>query len=332
MVLAVETVKPALRFGQVVLTGGVDMAPVVVTGSAGFLGRLLVEALAAQGPVVAVDRLPQPARPGVTALQADLLDADPRVRAALAAAPVVHHLAGCPDVRDPRPDADRHRHRDNVLAVRAVLADVAPQAALVVASSSSVYGGSRDGRPCVETDPVRPRGGYARSKVAVERLCAARGARGAAVAVVRPFTVAGEGQRPGMALARWIAAAREGRPLRIFGSPARTRDITDVRQAVRAFVQVGELVAAGVPVGTVNLGTGTALRLGEIVAAIGRVLGEPVRTVVEPAAQVEVAHTLADPTRLRGLLGWVPCTDIDDLVARQVACVGDVGGVAVPAG
>lgn len=294
------------------------MAPSVVTGAAGFLGRLLVESLAAHGPVVAVDRLPMAVPPGVTALRADLLDGDPRVRAALAEASVVHHLAGCPDVRDPRPDAAHHRHRDNVLATRAVLAAVPPGTPLVVASSSSVYGGSRDGRPSAEQDVLAPRGGYARSKVGVERLCAARGGR---VAVVRPFTVVGEGQRPGMALARWIAAAREGLPLRVFGSGERTRDLTDVRQAVRALVEIGGLLAAGVPVGTVNLGTGAALRLADVVAAIGRVLGEPVRTVVEPAADVEVAHTLADTTRLRELLGWVPRTDIDALVARQAGAV-----------
>jgi nucleoside-diphosphate-sugar epimerase len=32
---------------------------------------------------------------------------------------------------------------------------------------------------------------------------------------------------------------------------------------------------------------------------------------------VEVEHTHADVTRLRGLLGWVPRTDVDSLVARQ---------------
>ncbi len=71
--------------------------------------------------------------------------------------------------------------------------------------------------------------------------------------------------------------------------------------------------------GTVNLGTGSPLRLGEIVQAVGRVLGRPVHTVLEPAATVEVPHTLADTTHLRALLGWVPHTDIDALVARQIA-------------
>lgn len=294
--------------------------PAVVTGSAGFIGRLLVAELARYGPVVGIDRLPQPARPGVTMITADLLDADPDVRAAFARASIVHHLAGCPDVRDSRPDADRWRHRDNVLATSAVLATVPMATPLVVASSSSVYGGSRGGRPCAEHHPLCPQGGYARSKLVVEQMCNSRAWAGGATAIVRPFTVAGEGQRPGMALSRWIAAAREGRPLPIFGSPRRSRDITDVRQAVRALVELGELVrGAGVPVGTVNLGTGVPLRLEEIVAAIGRVLGLPVRMAVEQAAPVEVPHTLADTTRLRQLLGWSPRTDIEDLIARQAA-------------
>lgn len=305
--------------------------PTVVTGAAGFLGRMLVATLAQHGPVVGIDRLPQPAVPGVTSITADLLDADPAVRAALGAAAVVHHLAGCPDVRDARDDADRRRYRDNVLASAAVLAAVPMSAALLVTSSSSVYGGCRDGRPSAEHHRVAPRGGYARSKVVVEQLCAARAEAGGRVAVVRPFTVAGEGQRPGMALSRWITAAREGRPLRVFGSAGRSRDITDVRQAAAALVELGELARTGAPVGTVNLGTGVPLSLGEIVAAVGRVLGVPVEAAVEPAAEVEVPHTLADTTRLRDLLGWVPRTDIDAVVARQAARMAPVPVELAPA-
>lgn len=300
------------------------MGAAVVTGSAGFIGRMLVAALAERGPVVGIDRLAQPARPGVTTITADLLDADPAVHAALAEASVVHHLAGCPDVRDPRGDAEHRRYRDNVLATGAVLAAVPMATALLVTSSSSVYGGSRAGRPSAEQHRLRPRGGYARSKVVVEQVCRARAQAGGRVAVVRPFTVAGEGQRPGMALSRWIAAAREDRPLRVFGSLRRSRDITDVRQVVRALVELGELAQDGVAIRTVNLGTGTPLRLGEIVAALRRVLDRPVRAVVEPAAPVEVAHTLADPSRLRGLLGWSPHTDIEALIARQLAHPGVV--------
>lgn len=308
------------------------MSAAVVTGSAGFIGRMLVAALAERGPVIGIDRRPQPSQTtpqppqatqttqhGVCFITADLLDLPPAARAALATASSVYHLAGCPDVRDARSDADQWRYRDNVLATGAVLAAVPMSTALLVASSSSVYGGSRGGRPSAEHHRLRPRGGYARSKVVVEQLCGARAQAGGRVAVVRPFTVAGEGQRPGMALSQWIAAARDGRPLRIFGSLRRSRDITDVRDAVRALVELGDLARAGEPIGTVNLGTGAPLRLGEIVDAIGRVLGTPVHTAVEPAATVEVEHTLADTTRLRTLLGWSPRTDVDALVARQLA-------------
>lgn len=303
----------------------------VVTGAAGFVGRVLVARLVAAGEtVVGIDRADpylfgagQPHH-AVTALTADLLDADDRVGAALAGADVVFHLAGCPGVRDPRPDIDAVRQRDNVLATAAVLAAVPLTTPLVVASSSSVYGGARPGGPNRETDPLRPRGGYARSKRSVEWLCADRLAAGGLVVVARPFTVVGEGQRPDMALARWIAAARAGAELQLFGSPARTRDLTDVRQAADALIALAGCGARG----PVNVGTGVGHSLSAMAAAVGRALGVRPRTRCHPADPAEVADTLADTTRLRRLIGWVPRTDLDEVVARQVAAGAELVGAA----
>jgi nucleoside-diphosphate-sugar epimerase len=50
-----------------------------------------------------------------------------------------------------------------------------------------------------------------------------------------------------------------------------------------------------------------------------RALGAPAELVVEPAAAVEPAATWADTTLLRRRLGFVPVTELDELVARQVA-------------
>lgn len=288
----------------------------VVTGSAGFIGRVLTSTLLEAGMrVIGIDRRVQAAQPGLTAVTADLLAGDDAVRAALASADVVFHLAGCPGVRDTRPGVELRRHRDNPVAAAAVLGAVPRTVPVVVTSSSSVYGGSGDGRPCSESDSLRPRGGYARSKVLVERLCRERLRAGAAVTVARPFTVAGEGQRPDMALAQWIAAARAGRPLRVLGSLRRTRDVTDVRDAARALVTLAE---RGV-LGAVNVGTGVGQTLGAMVAAVADTLECDVRTVVEPAGSYEVPATLADPTRLSREAGFVPVTDLRDVVARQVA-------------
>lgn len=294
----------------------------VVTGAAGFIGRVLVRTLLEAGtPVIATDRRPVDPRDGLTVLTADLLDGDALVRAALESADVVYHLAGCPGVRDTRPDAEYHRQRDNPRATAAVLRHVPLTTPLVVTSSSSVYGGARDGHACRETDQPRPRGGYARSKLHVERLCGERLRAGGTVTIARPFTAAGEGQRPDMALARWIDAARAGRPLRVLGSLDRTRDVTDVREVARALVALAEAGTRG----PVNIGTGVGHTLRELIAAVADVAGVEPATAIEPAGSEEVAATLADTTRLARAAGFVPATDLREVVARQVAATAPTG-------
>ncbi|MBW3663786.1 MAG: NAD(P)-dependent oxidoreductase [Actinobacteria bacterium] len=292
---------------------------VVVTGAAGFIGHHVVAALVGRGDeVTAIDRRGG-AGPG-RALVDDLAVPSAASIAALATCDAVIHLAGRPGVRDNAPHIERHRIRDNVLAGARVLAATPLATPVVVASSSSVYGGARGTsvpRPSREDDPVAPRGGYAASKVALERLCVERAAKGGRVAVARPFTVAGEGQRPDMAIARWIEAVRRGQPVTVIGSPRRSRDVTDVRDVVRALI---EMVDQGVT-GTLNIGTGVAHRLGDIVTSIASALGQEPRVRVVAADGEEPPATLADTTRCRRLLGFVPVTDLADIVRRQVESV-----------
>ncbi len=287
---------------------------VVVTGASGFIGRHLVSALTTGGhQVLTLDRRPFRDVPaGAQELQVDLLDVE--AADALREADAVFHLAARPGVRASGPDEERLRHRDNVLVTEAVIAATPQHVPLVVTSSSSVYG-AMSGSPSREADPLHPRGGYARSKLLVERLCAQRRAAGGAVAVARPFTVAGEGQRPDMALARWIDAVSTGRPVTLLGSPARTRDVTDVRDVVR-----GLLLLADRGLGrTINLGTGVSHSLTSLLDAVCAELGSPVEVLCAAAAADEVPDTLADTSLCRRILNFVPCTDLDGVVRRQVA-------------
>lgn len=292
-------------------------AAVVVTGASGFVGGHVVEALLAAGErVVTVDRVPAPSHlAGTEHLTVELTHGGPALTAALRDAAAVIHLAGCPGVRDTAHDVADRRQRDNVVATAAVLASTPRRRQVVVASSSSVYGGSAWSRPSRESDPVRPRGGYARSKLSAERLCARRADAGGAVVVARPFTVAGERQRPDMALSLWIEAASAGLPLRFLGSGLRTRDVTDVRDVARALVALA-LGGAG---GTVNIGTGRAHTLDELADAVCAAVGRDVPRVVVPARPEEARDTLADTRRLDELVGFVPRTDLHALVARQLA-------------
>lgn len=285
---------------------------VVVTGAAGFVGSAVVRELRRGGQAcLGIDRRPGP--DGSTDLVGDLLAGDPAIEAALRDADGVLHLAARAGVRDREPGVEAARRRDNVHATARVLALVPAHRPVVVSSSSSVYGGAH-GRPCHEDDPLTPRGGYARSKVAVEGLCSERAAAGGQVTVARPFTVIGEGQRPDMALSRWAAQARAGRPLLVLGSLLRTRDVTDVRTV--AAVLIGLLELGGRR--TVNVGSGRPRTLAELVDAVAAAVGTPVDVVVRPAGAEEPPDTHADTTRLHRLVGRPEPLDLADAVARAV--------------
>jgi UDP-glucose 4-epimerase len=291
---------------------------IVVTGAAGFIGRHVVRALLQRGhDVTGIDRRPWGSA-GETVVVADLADPAAPVDHLLRRAGAVVHLAGRPGVRDHRPDIATQRWRDNVIAGERVL-EVTPSAAMVVvASSSSVYGGAgsqQRPRASHEDDRLRPLGGYARSKCALERRCAARATGGGAVGVVRPFTVAGEGQRPDMAIATWIAALRAGQPVCLLGSPHRGRDVTDVADVTEGIVRMLD----GRVCQTVNLGTGVSQRIGDVLMTVARLCGAEPMISVQPAPAEDVAVTMADVGRCRDLLGFVPATDLPALIARQIA-------------
>lgn len=287
----------------------------VVTGSAGFIGSHLVTALVGRGyRVTGVDRRSVVPPPGAEQVTLDLADASPSQLGVLVSdADLVFHLAALPGVRGSGAAIEQARRRDNVEAARNLLAVVPLDVAVVATSSSSVYGSSR-GTASREDDPLRPKGGYARSKIAMEEICEQRRARGGVVAVVRPFTVAGEGQRPDMAFAAWLGALRRGEPIRIFGSEERSRDVTDIRDVVECLIRAGE---RGVDM-PINIGTGIGHRLIDMARTLMDISGIDGEVVRTPVLTEDVDATRADTTRCRDLLGLTPRTDLRQLLARQV--------------
>lgn len=290
----------------------------LVTGSSGFIGSCLVdELLFAGAEVTGVDRRPRPGDPA-RFVPMDLAEANclPELRKWAGWAEVVFHLAGEVGIRNRTPDIARRRRRNIIEAARMVIAASPPRRLLVAVSSSSVYGGAQTegGRviACREGDRPAPVGEYARRKLEMERLFLRSGRP---VAIARPFTVIGEGQRPDMALSLWMEAVRSGRPLRVLGSLERTRDVTDVRLVAAALTRIAQTGETGV----FNLGGGRGRTLREMTEAVFSALGAAAPVIVEPAPPEEAVHTLADAARAARTLGVDLTTDLEDAARRQAA-------------
>jgi nucleoside-diphosphate-sugar epimerase len=138
---------------------------ILVLGASGFIGRHVIQALAADGslePVAAWHRSPLPTLPGIRQVQLDGCD-----QAALAAAlatvdGVVNCVAGSPDTIA----------RNGRALVAAAAALTRQQPRIVQLSSMAVYG-SRSGTVTEETPLLGDVGAYSAAKVEVERAAAA---------------------------------------------------------------------------------------------------------------------------------------------------------------
>lgn len=184
----------------------------LVTGSAGLLGRCLVERLEARGD--RVRRLDVLGGPDTLAV--DLRDRT-AVEQAVAGVEVVYHLAAAQRMKPQFAGLDEDEiYAMNVAGVAHVLeaAQRAGARKVVWISSSGVYGIPRR-VPCGEDHPTEPLGAYGRSKLEGERLCREAAAHGLDVTVLRPMSLFGPHMTGVFVLLfEWV---RTGRPVYMLG-------------------------------------------------------------------------------------------------------------------
>jgi len=294
---------------------------VVVTGGAGFIGANLCRVLSAHPgvtDVVAFDDLSTGSAEnlrnvaGVSLVVGSILD-DDALRRVVDGADAVVHLAARPSV--PLSIADpRATDRVNVTGTLAVLeAARAASTYVVVASSSAVYGDSPSS-PKHEQMATAPLSPYGVSKVATEQYAIAYAhSFGVPTLALRFFNVYGPLQPAGHAYAAvvpaLVSAAIEGRPLPIFGDGAQVRDFVFVDTVANVLATaVTRRVVSPTPV---NLASGVATDLNELVRTLGKLFDDPLEVEYLPARTGDILISTADQEAFRA---HFPDVVPDDLI------------------
>jgi nucleoside-diphosphate-sugar epimerase len=290
--------------------------PVLVTGGAGFIGSHLVDALLEAGARVRViDNFATGRRDNLNP-RAELLDADitrpDSMRGAFDGIDTVFHAAAL--ARIPLSiERPVETHMANVVGTLNVLiaARDARVRRFVNSGSSSVYG-EQASLPLRESMAPNPLNPYALQKYVGEQYARMFHALfGMQTVTLRYFNaygprMASEGAYV-TAIAAFLRARRDGRPLEIFGDGDQTRDFTHVSDVVRA-----NLLAADAPVAdgrALNIGCGRNVSINRIAGLIG---GEAVH---KPARPGEMRHTLADISDARRALNWEPAVSVEQGIA-----------------
>ncbi len=317
----------------------------LVTGSAGFIGSHLIEALLRAGQhVTSVDNFATGHRANLDEVRSlvgaaawqrhrfvegDI--ADPALCAAVCAdAEIVLHQAALGSV--PRSISDPlATHRANVdgFVSMLVAARDAGAGRFVYAASSSTYGDS-SALPKVEDHIGRPLSPYAVTKY-VNELYAEVFARcyGQASIGLRYFNVFGPRQDPKGAYAavipRWLAAMHEGSACAINGDGETSRDFCFVANAVQANLRAALVEDAQALNQVYNVAVGEQTTLNALHAALSSALRqcEPSVPVVPPDLAGfragDVRHSLADIGKARRLLGYAPTHDVAAGLRETVA-------------
>jgi GDP-4-dehydro-6-deoxy-D-mannose reductase len=291
----------------------------LITGAAGFAGSHLLEHLLETEPSVAAwsnpgGRRPTHADPRVLWRAVDLLDRS-AVRDAIAdlRPTAIYHCGGIANVGGSWQTPGRAL-RVNVLGTKHLLEgveDARLDCPILVTGSALVYRPSSD--PIPEDWPIGPTSPYGVSKLAQEML--AFQAAPVPTIVARPFNHAGPGQTVDYvtsAFARQIAEIERGLapPVLRVGNLESRRDITDVRDVVRAYRLLLAHGRAGRPY---NVCSGIAYRIGDLMENLVDLSRQRIAIEIDPQRlrPSDNPVVLGDRTRILDEVGWAPQIPIE---------------------
>ncbi|MBI2260322.1 MAG: NAD-dependent epimerase/dehydratase family protein [Caulobacterales bacterium] len=326
--------------------------PVLVTGSAGFIGFHTARRLLARGEsVIGVDNLNSYYDPALKQARLERLRAEPGYihhtldladRPGMAALFAGHaprriiHLGAQAGVRYSLEHPESYVD-SNVVGFLTVLEGARTVGAehLVFASTSSAFGANGALPFSVRQGVAHPLTVYAATKIANEAMAHSYSHLfGFPSTGLRFFTVYGPWGRPDMALFKFTKAILEGRPIDVYGHGRMERDFTYVDDIVDGVIAALDRPAgvdpdwkaeapnpstSGVaPWRILNLGAGRREQLMRYIEVLEEALGRKAELNMLPVQDGDVVRTEADVAETRAALGYAPSTPIEVGVTRFV--------------
>lgn len=180
---------------------------------------------------------------------------------------------------------------------------------VLLASSANVYGNATEG-VLSETSPPNPANDYAVSKLAMEYM-ARLWMDKLPIVIARPFNYTGVGQTEAFLLPKIVGHFRRGAEVIELGNLDVWRDFSDVRAVAQAYRRLLEVCPAGE---TVNVCSGKAHSLREVIAMAESVSGRSIQVQVNPAfvRASEVKTLCGDATKLRSVIGEWATPPLED--------------------
>lgn len=300
---------------------------VLVSGAAGFIGSHIAKKLALRGDtVVGIDNFndyydPAKKRANQQRLEKysnfKMVDADIRDRTRMLALfeqerfDTVAHLAAMAGVRNAVRRPELYVEVDYVgtqhLMDGARFNEVQN---FVLASTSSVYGNTKD-IPFLESDPcIKPLQPYAAAKRAAEILgYSYHYLFGLNFTTLRLFTVYGPYGRPDQMAYLLAESITKGTQIPLYEAGEMFRDWTYIDDIVDGFI-----AALDKPLGyeVINLGRGKPAKLLDFVILIEELAQGKANVLHKPKPAADVITTFADISKAVRLLGYSPETTIED--------------------
>jgi UDP-glucose 4-epimerase len=306
---------------------------VLITGGAGFIGSHLCDALVAEGKeVVILDNLSTGSKKNIAHLagkiqvfQGDIRD-QKLVESLVAESDLILHMAAALGVynilENPIESISTNFYGSEITLNAAAKYDKR----ILIASTSEIYG-KNPKQPLSETDdrvigaPQKLRWTYSDAKALEEATAHALFlTKNLKVTTVRLFNTVGPRQtgKYGMVIPRFILAALENTPIKIFGSGLQSRVFCHVIDSVKAIIAlvsdkntIGEVFNIG------GLDEISVLNLAKLIIERTGSKSDLVFMSYDDAYSIgyeDMARRVPDITKLTSFTGWLPKLDIKTII------------------